>query len=55
VKQNRPCSLKICHQFDNTLPDAGAGRFVASAQHSAIDPHEKPKNSEIDATLTVDI
>jgi hypothetical protein len=44
VKQNTPCSLKICHQFDNTLPDAGAGRFVSRAQHPAIGPREKPED-----------
>jgi hypothetical protein len=32
-----------CHQFDNTLSDAGAGRFVTSAQHFAPGPREKPE------------
>jgi hypothetical protein len=32
------------YQFDNTLPDAGAGRIVASAQHFAVSPREMPED-----------
>jgi hypothetical protein len=35
ARQPPPCALQICRQFDNTLPDARAGRRLASAQHFA--------------------